>query len=302
MTDDVVHLAPTVNDSPLLVTATIDLAAGARIRQITVADEADTVDLLAAADEHDPFSTGWGSFPMAPWAGRLRNGRFRFFGRDVGVDLNHADGTGTGGGPIHPPRAAPTGPIGGDDLRRHAIHGTTFARRWDIVDATADSVEVTCRLEGSLGWGFPGVARQVITVSPDRIDLALSVEADDGAVFPAAVGWHPWFTKPDRLVAHPVAMFEQDEIGLPTGRLIAPTDPPWDDCFVNHAPVELHYERRLATVVTVSSSDCDHWVLYDKPAHATCVEPQSGPPDALNLRPELATSAHPIRRTMSIGW
>jgi aldose 1-epimerase len=24
-------------------------------------------------------------------------------------------------------------------------------------------------------------------------------------------------------------------------------------------------------------------VVYDEPAHATCVEPQSGPPDAFNL-------------------
>jgi aldose 1-epimerase len=302
MSDDVVHLASPADDGPLRSTVEIDLAAGARIRQITVADDADAVDLLASADEHDPFSTGWGSFPMAPWAGRLRNGRFRFFRRDVGLDLNHADGTGTGGGPISPPRAAPVGPISGDDLRCHAIHGTTFARRWDIVDAAADSIEVTCRLDGALGWDFPGIARQVIIVSPTRLDLTLSVEADDGAVFPASVGWHPWFAKPDRLVVHPIAMFEQDEFGLPTGRLIAPPQPPWDDCFINRAPVELHYGRRLAPLVTVSSPDCEHWVIYDKPQHATCVEPQSGPPDALNVRPELATSTHPLRRTMTIDW
>ena len=119
---------------------------------------------------------------------------------------------------------------------------------------------------------------------------------------PATIGWHPWFAKPDRLVVHPVAMFEQDTFGLPTGRLVAPTPPPWDDCFVNREPVELRYHRRLAPVVTVSSPDCEYWVVYDKPAHATCVEPQSGPPDALNLRPDVTTSAHPVRRTMSIGW
>ena len=302
MSHDLVRLATPESDGSLRATATIDLAAGARIRQITVADETDVVELLAATDEHDPFSTGWGSFPMAPWAGRLRNGRFRFFHRDVEIDLNHADGTGTGGGPIRPPQAAPVGPISGDDRRRHAIHGTTFARRWDVVGVTADSVEVVCRLDGALGWDFPGVARQLITVSPERINLNLSVEADDGAVFPASVGWHPWFAKPTRLVAHPIAMFEQDDIGLPTGRLIAPTKPPWDDCFLLRSPVELHYDRRLAPVVTISSPDCEHWVLYDKPDHATCVEPQSGPPNALNLRPELATSAHPIGRAMSINW
>ena len=301
MSDDVLHLTATADDGHR-VTVDIDVAAGARIRQVTISDDADTVGLLAESGEHDPSSTGWGSFPMAPWAGRLRNGRFRFFGRDVGLDLNHADGTGSGGGPIRPPRPAPIGPISGDDLRHHAIHGTTFARRWDVDRAEPNRVEATCRLTGALGWDFPGVARQLITVSPKRIDLELSVEADDDAVFPAAIGWHPWFAKPDRLVVHPVAMFEQDTFGLPTGRLVAPTPPPWDDCFVNREPVELHYHRRLAPVVTVSSPDCEYWVVYDKPAHATCVEPQSGPPDALNLRPELTTSAHPVRRTMSIGW
>lgn len=302
MSDDVIRLTAAAHGGIPRATVDIDVAAGARIRQITVADASETVELLASADEHDPFSTGWGSFPMAPWAGRLRHGRFRFFGRDVGLDLNHADGSGTGGGPIHPPQPAPVGPIRSDDQRRHAIHGTTFARRWDVVDASADRIEATCRLDGALGWDFPGTARQVLTVSPQRLHLALAVEADDGAIFPAAIGWHPWFAKPDRLVVHPVAMFEQDDIGLPTGRLVAPTKPPWDDCFVVHAPAELHYQRRLAPVVTVASPDCEHWVLYDKPTHATCIEPQSGPPDALNVRPEIATSARPLRRTMTIDW
>lgn len=302
MSHDVIHLATPVGDARPRTTVEIDLAAGARIRQITVTDDADTVDLLARDEEHDPSSTGWGSFPMAPWAGRLRNGRFQFFGRDIGLELNHADDVGTGGGPIRPPQAAPVGPISADDRRHHAIHGTTFARRWDVVDAATNSIEATCRLDGALGWDLPGVARQRITVSPRRLDLALSVEADDGAVFPAALGWHPWFAKPDRLVVHPIAMLELDAVGLPTGRLVAPTEPPWDDCFVNRAPVELHYERRLAPVVTVASPDCEHWVIYDQPHHATCVEPQSGPPDALNVRPELTTSAHPLRRTMTIDW
>lgn len=290
------------SDRGLGATVDIDLAAGGRIRQVAVTDGADTVELLAASDERDPASTGWGSFPMAPWAGRLRNGRFRFFDREIGLDLNHADGTGTGGGPIRPPRPAPHGTLTGDDLRRHAIHGTTFARPWTVVDVDTHRVEATCELVGALGWDLAGVARQIISVSPTRIDLELAVEPADDVAFPAAVGWHPWFVKPDRLVVHPLAMYEQDGVGLPTGRLVEPTEPPWDDCFVMHAPAELHYDRRLAPVVTVSSHDCDHWVIYDRPAHATCVEPQSGPPDALNLRPDLATAANPLRRTMTIGW
>ena len=32
-------------------------------------------------------------------------------------------------------------------------------------------------------------------------------------------------------------------------------------------------------------SDCHDWVVYDMPAHGTCIEPQSAPPDAFNIRP-----------------
>ncbi len=306
MSDEVIELVAATGGSGFGVRCEVDLAAGARIRRLTISDGVDAVELLAPNAGHDPWSTGWGSFPMAPWAGRIRNGRFRFFDREIGLDLNHsdsrADGTGTGGGPIHPPQPAPVGAIAGDVLHRHAIHGTTFSRRWETIHVEPDRVEAICRLDGALGWEFAGIARQRIAVSSTQLDLELSVEADDGVVFPASLGWHPWFAKPDRLVVHPIAMFEQDRFGLPTGHLVAPTDPPWDDCFVIHEPVELHYERRIAPVVTVASPDCDHWVIYDKPTHATCVEPQSGPPDALNLQPELATSAHPLRRTMTIGW
>lgn len=302
MVDTAVTLEASDDGIPVRVQVEIDLVAGGRIRQITVADDRDAVGLLADTGDTDPSSTGWGSFPMAPWAGRIRHGRFSFLGDDVHLDLNHTDGTGTGGGPITPPHPAPAGAISGDDLRRHTIHGTTFGRPWDVVGRSADRVEMCCRLDGALGWPYPGTARQIVSLTPQRLELQLMVEPDPGVTLPATVGWHPWFAKPDHLDLEPLAMYARDELGLPTGELVAPTPPPWDDCFIVHRPVELGYERSLAPVVRVSSDDCDHWVVYDMPAHATCVEPQSGPPDAPNIRPDFATSARPVRRTMRISW
>ena len=90
-------------------------------------------------------------------------------------------------------------------------------------------------------------------------------------------------------------------IGLPTGELVGPSAPPWDDCFVNTAPVVLHYHRDWVPRVTITS-DCDHYVVYDEPTHATCVEPQSGPPDSPTIRPRLITPGHPLERSMTIGW
>ncbi len=276
-------------------------AAGGRIRQITVAG----VDLLAETDDDDPRSTHWGSFPMAPWAGRIRNGRFDFLGASVALDLNHQDGDGAGGGTLTPPIPATLGELPIEDHDRHAIHGTTFARAWNVDSADGSSVAMSCELvdplgHGSLGWPFAGRADQVITLASDHVALAMSVTAT-GTAFPASIGWHPWFAKPDRLEFEPVAMYEQDAAGLPTGRLVPPPPGPWDDCFVNQHPIRLRYDRPVASTVTVSSP-VDHWVVYDRPEHATCVEPQTGPPDAPTIRPKVVTPGAPLGITMIISW
>lgn len=305
MTDDV---ELTAVDDEYEVRVVVSPTSGGRIRQIFVSG----VGLLAESIDDDPRSTGWGSFPMAPWAGRIRNGRFDFLGESIVLDLNHQDRTGVGGGVLSPPVS---GTLDDDDdgiehRDRHAIHGTTFTRPWrldadvtpsHLSGADASRIEMSCDLVGSLSWPFAGVARQTITVEPHRIELAMSVESTDGAVFPASLGWHPWFAKPDRLDFDPVAMYEQDAAGLPTGRLVEPPSGPWDDCFVNHVPVRLHYDRAVASTVTVSSP-ADHWVLFDRLGHATCVEPQTGPPDAPTVRPKVVAPGAPLHMTMTIAW
>ena len=169
---------------------------------------------------------------------------------------------------------------------------------------------------GDASWPFGGTARQTIELIDGQLRCDLSIEVDHHTSMPflGEIGWHPWFRKPDRLSFHPDAMYERDHIGLPTGRLVAPSEGPWDDCFVNTAPVTLHYDslndsrggaldaRGHDISAITLSSDCDHWVVYDEPAEATCVEPQSGPPDAFNIRPRLLTATHPLRRTMNIAW
>jgi aldose 1-epimerase len=95
-------------------------------------------------------------------------------------------------------------------------------------------------------------------------------------------------------------MYLRDDEGIPTGELVAPPPRPWDDCFVRPlATPELRYPGLTVRV----ESDCDHWVVYDQPSHATCVEPQSGPPDAVNLG--LATVLEPgefLQRSMTVSW
>ena len=260
------------------VVVTIEPGSGGRIGQIAVGPQ----PLLY--DDPTAGAIGWGSYPMAPWAGRLRDGRFMFAGITHQLALNHAD----------------------EDGARHAIHGTVFDAQWTIDEVGADAITLHCPLDAVHGWPFAGTARQTITVADDRVTCELRVEADADP-FPASIGWHPWFRKPDRLTFEPDGMYERGDIGLPRATVVPPVAGPWDDCFVNHKPVTLHYRASdrdagsAATAVTVTS-DCDHWVVYDQPAHATCVEPQSGPPDALNVAPVLVTPGHPLARTMTIAW
>lgn len=261
--------------------ARLDVAvhAGGRIGQIQVGE---TPLLFAGDDDGRPDSTGWGSFPMAPWAGRIRHGRLRFLGQDIALTTNHQDGD-------RP-----------DPDRAHAIHGTVFQRPWTVMSSTSTTIQMTRPLGGTLGWPFGGTARQTIDLFPHRVECRLTVSADETA-FPGDLGWHPWFRKPDRLDFRPLAMYRRDAIGLPTGELVEPSPPPWDDCFVNTAPVVLHYRREWVPQVTIMS-DCDHFVVYDEPARATCVEPQSGPPDSPAIRPRLITPGHPLERSMTIDW
>jgi aldose 1-epimerase len=309
----------------------VDVECGGRLAQITVRGRPLLIDPPSVADnpaaDRDATSTGWGSYPMAPWAGRVRHGEFRFLGVHHHLDLNHQDGT------------------DGDGNRRHAIHGTVFSQPWTVESHHDTSITMSCPLGPSApptapaasasrrdGWTFGGIARQTVEVLDGQLRCDLSIEVDHRHIdhrvdlhsigpdhhpdhdtdrgpgdqhtpvaFPGEIGWHPWFRKPTSLTFHPDAMYECDGIGLPTGRLVVPTPGPWDDCFVNTAPVTLHYADSPLGDVTLSS-DCDHWVVYDMPADATCVEPQSGPPDAFNIRPRLVTTTHPLRRTMNIAW
>jgi aldose 1-epimerase len=260
------------------VSVDVDAVHGGRIAQITV----DGRPLLVGPDHPRATApTAWGSFPMVPWAGRIRHGRFRFLGRDIALDTNFQDGDAD------------------DPHRRHAIHGTGFTRPWSVLDRSVRTVELSCPIEGGLGWPFRGTAHQRIELDADWLHLELAVSSA-GEVFPADIGWHPWFLRPASLDFAPVAMYEQDDIGLPTGRLVEPPPGPWDDCFVNVAPVTLHHDDAPRRVTV--ESDCDHWVVFDRLPHAVCVEPQSGPPDGPTIRPRLVMPDRPLSRWMTLTW
>ncbi|NIR41857.1 MAG: aldose 1-epimerase, partial [Actinobacteria bacterium] len=75
---------------------------------------------------------------------------------------------------------------------------------------------------------------------------------------------------------------------------------PWDDCFDEvRWPVTLLWPDALRLDVTGSTR---YAVVYTEQAEAVCVEPQTGPPDALTLDPVVVTPDEPLSATMAWAW
>lgn len=236
----------------------VDPGAGGRLAQLWVdgtpmlVDEHGVPDHLRLPDS-SPAPIAWGSYAMVPWAGRIRHGQFTFRGRQHQLAINE----------------------GG-----HAIHGVGFTSSWAVTEPTDDHLRLDLELPADERWPFGGRATQEVTVADGHVALRLKVTAGDTA-FPVAIGWHPWFRKPDRLDFHPARMYRRDDDGITVDELIEVAPGPWDDCFTNNVPVGV----TIAGIDLRLTSSCTRWVVFDELPHATCVEPQSAPPDAFTIEP-----------------
>ena len=245
---------------------TIAAQAGGRIAQINF----DGVDHLVGYDQVNTAMIAWGCYPMLPWAGRIRHGRFDFQGQKYQLPLN---------------------------MDAHAIHGIGFAMPWKVETHETHVAELSLALPEDERWPFGGTAHQRIEAGEGWLKMDLSVRAGRRPM-PAVIGWHPWFRKPEQLHFLPSDIYPRDNEGIATLPLADPPPGPWDDCFINHEPVTL---RRAGQQLRLSA-DCMHWVVYDATSAATCVEPQSGPPDAFNLEPTLVLPGTMLQKRFLIEW
>jgi aldose 1-epimerase len=141
-------------------------------------------------------------------------------------------------------------------------------------------------------------------VQEHGLEVEMTLDADEPQ--PAVIGWHPWFRRalepggmPVSLQLDAAQMLVRDAEGIPSVERTRPSDGPWDDCFtgLRSDPVLAWPGLRL----TISSS-CRWWVVYTEPSYAVCVEPQSGPPDALNHDPEAVMPGVPLTHAMRWRW
>ena len=213
--------------------------------------------------------TTWGSFLMAPWAGRMSDARLTWEDRTHQLERN---------------------------LPPHAIHGVVFDERWSIEELAEHRVVCSCALDPAR-WPFGGRVRQTIEIETERLSLNATVTGGDVSM-PAALGWHPWFQRNDdervRVAVAGERVLETRTDLIPTGRL-APVHGETD---LREGP-ELGPRRLDHVYVDVSSPACVTWpdlqltmrfepplstVVVHTPATGFCVEPQTAWPDALRLK------------------
>ena len=254
--------------------ALIDLEHGGRLASLVV----DGWELVAG-EGADIYH--WGNFVLAPWTGRLRQGRFTHDGHEYRFPMTD------------PP---------------NALHGLVVDEPWQLIEPGVVAIELRPP------WPWRGRVIHLMRLFGDRLESRLELHADEP--MPAAMGWHPWFPAhltgprgqragPVELIASPGRMYANDEQGLPSGELTPPVPQPWDYCFVDLAAApRLRWPRNDGPdLEVVVESDCPCWVLYDMEPQAIAVEPWTAPPDSLNMpSPAMVTPEAPLVASMMWRW
>jgi aldose 1-epimerase len=260
-------MTETLQSGPAQVT--LDLDDGGRLSSLVVAGR----ELLYSAGE---TPTMHGSFVMAPYAGRIREGRFTHAGREVSLPLT---------------------------LPPHGAHGLVLDRPWSLLDRSGTSATLACDLDER--WPFGGRVVQQVSLEPNRLSQQIQVEAQTQA-FPASTGWHPWFarrlehTSPAQVRLSAGAMLLRDADYVTTSRRVPPTSGPWDDCFVDvDWPVTLTWPGAMRLDI---EADTPCVVVFDNGDVSVCVEPQTHPPDALNSGATLVRPGHPLTARTEWTW
>ena len=249
-------------------TAAIDPAAGGRLASLVVRGR----ELLVGPRGNEDRPLRWGCYLMAPWPGRLENGRFEWQGRTIQLPRTYG---------------------------RHAIHGLVWNRACAVEQVSDSTATLTCQLPPE--WPMGGLVRQAFELTPDGLRLTASVTAGDA--MPAALGWHPWFDRS----GDPVSLRLDAPAVLQTRRMIptGPVVPASGTRDLRAGPI-LGNRRLDHAYIGATSPATIEWpdvrltlafhpapatVVVYTPRGAVCVEPQTAQPNALALPATVARAA-----------
>jgi len=223
-------------------------------------------------DAADPLQAA--CFPLVPYCNRIRDGRFRFAGREVRVAPNLAD-------------------------QPHPLHGTGWLRPWRVVrhDATSALLEDDYRGEGD--WPWPYRAHQHVALDEMGVTIRLMVENRSTEPAPLGLGLHPYFRRASDSVVTFVAreMLAIDPEVLPDGTRLEPDAlARWsagaklpstlvDHCFGGWDGIATIADAQGTVALRGFGTPCLHVYAPARGAEL-CLEPVGHSPDALNRAPE----------------
>jgi len=219
---------------------------------------------LAALDPR-----GMACYPLVPFSNRIRNGAFRFAGRDV--QLSHSVA--------------------------HALHGHGWLAPWRVASRADDRLELVFERPAD-DWPFAYRAQQAFELFPDTLAITLSVENTGPAPMPLGIGLHPYFVRTRRttLTARTGLIWETDTEILPT-RLVEPGPArdlgrgfvvdslALDNCYTEWSgSAVIDWPERRKRMTMTATGQLSFFVVYT-PAGADffCAEPVSNATDAFNL-------------------
>ena len=254
---------------------TISPDAGASLRSIKVSKGDAQYELLSGGDNpHDPTDLphGEGSFIMAPWVNRIRDGR-----------LVTPDG-------IHElPMNQPP----------HAIHGFLRERHWTVKSSTENSIEL--EITFAEPWPCAGKVEYSLALEGSSLVQTMRLIADENETgsFPGSVGWHPWFnttlgSEPVTATADVSSQWELDDTATATGKLSVTGMTERlqvgtqfkvrevDGCFLMNRGGGAVLSWPELTMTMTGSEEITHFMFYS-PEHALCAEPQTCTVDAAQL-------------------
>lgn len=230
-------------------------------------------DLQILGDKGDnPLVGGW--YLMAPWAGRIRDNQVVYKNVKYPQEVN---------------------------FQKWAIHGTVAFSEGKVQNQTSDCVEILHSTNSNWPVNMEILQRWSVTSKYVKCYAKISVFKGE---FPAELGWHPWFKrqltkgKPAKFGIEAVSQYIKDENFFTLNKTKEIGIPPFDDAFV--VPTGKGFIEWPEALRINFSTDLQTFVVFDEPEDVFCIEPQTGPPDAINRAQNLVTPEKPLEA--SVKW
>ena len=248
---------------------------GGSITRYCLVTEEQTLNFLRPAIQsgfakHDPREMA--SFPLIPFSNRIRNGHFKFQGREIKLPLN-----------FYP--------------EVHSIHGHGWKVPWTVTEKSENKATIEYQFLPD-EWPFSYLARQVFDLEASSLTVTLQINNTGNSAMPVGMGLHPYFVRTPQasITAKTEKMWINDAETMPLRLESVPetkllnqglsvTQNALDNLFTGwNREVLISWPEWNANLRIIADAPLDFMVIYT-PTNADffCVEPVSNVTDAFNM-------------------